>query len=158
MKRTTGARRRPTVQISLARAARLHRLVVLLDHAPRTRDQLLAELKIGLRTFYRELELLRRCGVKVRLNGKAYVLTGSVAEAEGRLPFPDPQLSFAEMAELAQGPGEAARRLGALLASVIGLSPCASATPGEPGRERGAGRNPKPSRPRRAPRDPDAST
>ena len=56
---------------------------------------------VGLRTFYRELELLKKCGVKVRHKQKLYHLLPTAAEALGRLPFPDPQLSFAEMAELA---------------------------------------------------------
>src|SRR6478672_5268319 len=84
-------RRRPSVHITLGRAARLHRLVVRLAESSQTRDALLVDLKIGLRTFYRELDLLRRCGVKIRLQGKTYVLHATPAEAEGRLPFPDPQ-------------------------------------------------------------------
>ena len=71
---------------------------------------LLAELAIGLRTFYRELVLLKRCGIKVELTGKTYTLKSSAEEAGGGLPFPDPQLSFAEMAELSRGTGPAARR------------------------------------------------
>ena len=67
---------------------------------PRSRPDILAELRIGLRTFYRELELLKKCGVKVRHKAKLYHLMATAEEAEGRLPFPDPQLSFAEMAEL----------------------------------------------------------
>lgn len=112
-------RRRPATHITLARAARLHRLVSILGAQPRTREQVLSELAIGLRTFYRELELLKKVGVKVRLRGKAYELQTSLDEAEGRLPFPDPQLSFSEMEELAQCPCEAGRRLAALLASVV---------------------------------------
>ena len=42
-------------------------------------------------------------------------LKTSTEDAQGRLPFPDPQLSFAEMIELARYDGEAARRLAALL-------------------------------------------
>ena len=68
------------------------------------REALLDRLAIGLRTFYRELDLLKRCGIKVRREGKTYGLRSTVAEAEARLPFPDPQLSFAEMAELARTP------------------------------------------------------
>src|SRR6478736_5104988 len=119
MKRTSTARRRPAVHITLGRAARLHRLVRLLAEAPRPRDEVLAALGIGLRTFYRELELLTRCGVKVQLREKAYTLLSTAEQAEGRLPFPDPQLSFAEMAELARHPGEAAQRLARLLETVI---------------------------------------
>jgi predicted DNA-binding transcriptional regulator YafY len=107
------------VHITLARAARLRRLVKYLAAAPRPRDAILAELGIGLRTFYRELELLNRCGVKVRLSDKSYTLLSTADQAEGRLPFPDPQLSFAEMAELARLPGEAAKRLARMLESVV---------------------------------------
>jgi predicted DNA-binding transcriptional regulator YafY len=119
MKRTSAARRRPTIHITFARAARLHRLVRFLAESPRSRDAILTALGIGLRTFYRELELLNRCGVKVRLRDKSYILQSTAEQAEGRLPFPDPQLSFAEMAELARYPGEAAQRLAWMLESVI---------------------------------------
>jgi predicted DNA-binding transcriptional regulator YafY len=134
MKRGT-ARRRPATHITLGRAARLHRLVASLAESPKSREALLAELKVGLRTFYRELELLRRVGVKIRLADRAYKMSTTMEEAEGRLPFPDPQLSFAEMAELSRGPGEAARRLAELLASVV-------SRPVEPSRpkRRGGGR------------------
>jgi len=118
MKRTPANRRRPAVNITLGRASRLHHLVLLLAERPRTRETILVDLAIGLRTFYRELDLLKRCGVKIRHKEKAYTLTSTAAEAEGRLPFPDPQLSFAEMAELAAHPGDAAKRLAQMLANV----------------------------------------
>jgi hypothetical protein len=92
---------------------------MFLAREPRTRDSVLAELSMGLRTFYRELELLHRCGVKVSHKNKAYCLQATAAEAEGRLPFPDPLLSFAEMAELSRHPGEASLRLAQLLDSVV---------------------------------------
>jgi predicted DNA-binding transcriptional regulator YafY len=123
MKTSKRSRRRPAVHITLERAARLHRLVALLGAGPQGREALLATLGIGLRTFYRELELLRRRGVKVRLVQKQYVLHGTVPEAEGRLPFPDPQLSFAEMAELARCPGPVAQRLAEMLAGVVEHAP-----------------------------------
>jgi predicted DNA-binding transcriptional regulator YafY len=119
MKRSQTARRRPAVHITLGRAARLHRLVSLLAKNPRPRDAILSELGIGLRTFYRELELLNRCGVKVQLKAKNYHLLSTAEQAEGRLPFPDPQLSFAEMAELSRHPGDAALRLAQLLDAVV---------------------------------------
>src|SRR3954454_22969049 len=117
------SRRRPSVHITLQRAARLHRLVGHLADQPRTRDAILARLGVGLRTFYRELELLKRCGVKIRHKDKLYTLTSTAEQAEGRLPFPDPQLSFAEMAELATCPSDAGKRLAELLASVINQPP-----------------------------------
>jgi predicted DNA-binding transcriptional regulator YafY len=119
MKRSLSSRRRPSVHITLGRAARLHRLVMHLAAQPRTRDAILSELGIGLRTFYRELELLKRCGVKIKLKQKSYNLESTAQHAEGRLPFPDPQLSFAEMAELSQYSGEASKRLAEMLSSVI---------------------------------------
>lgn len=119
MKRSSSSRRRPAVHITLGRAARLHRLVMFLAATPRTRDAVLGDLRIGLRTFYRELELLKRCGVKVQQKDKAYRLVATAEQAEGLLPFPDPQLSFAEMAELSLCPGEAGKRLAEMLASVI---------------------------------------
>ena len=119
MSRSSSRRRRPSLHITLQRAARLHRLVRFLAEAPRNRMAVLSELRIGVRTFYREWELLRRCGVKVRQRSRLYSLLTTAEQAEGRLPFPDPQLSFAEMAELAQCDCAAGRRLGALLAEVI---------------------------------------
>jgi hypothetical protein len=119
MSNPPSSRRRPTVHITLQRAARLHRLVRYLAEQPRTREAILAHLGLGLRTYYRELELLKRCGVKVRHREKQYTLVSTAEQAEGRLPFPDPQLSFAEMAELANCPCEAGKRLADLLNSVI---------------------------------------
>jgi predicted DNA-binding transcriptional regulator YafY len=118
MSSTPSPRRRPSVHITLQRAARLYRLVEFLAETPRNRGAILSELGIGLRTFYRELELLKRCGVKVRYKAKLYLLLATPEQAEGRLPFPDPQLSFAEMAELAGCDCPAGRRLAGLLAAV----------------------------------------
>ena len=126
MSRTKSPRRRPAVHITLARASRLHRLVSVLSEGPREREALLGLLQVGLRTFYRELELLRRCGIRVRLEAKHYALQTTAQEAEGRLPFPDPQLSFAEMAELARCPCEAGRRLSEMLSSVVNHAPTAA--------------------------------
>jgi predicted DNA-binding transcriptional regulator YafY len=119
MKQLAKSRRRPAAHITLARAARLHRLVMYLAESPHTREQILHELGIGLRTFYRELELLKRCGIKVRQTDRTYALQSTAAQAEGLLPFPDPQLSFAEMSELARYQGATAQRLALMLASVV---------------------------------------
>jgi predicted DNA-binding transcriptional regulator YafY len=123
MKRPVTQRRRPVVQITLGRASRLHRLVTMLEAAATSREALLDRLEVGLRTFYRELDLLKKCGIKVKRDGKSYLLRSTMADAEARLPFPDPQLSFAEMAELTRLPGEAAKRLAEIYQSVIELPP-----------------------------------
>ncbi len=119
MTKSPNPRRRPAVHITLQRAARLHRMVWFLAESSRTREAILSNLSIGLRTFYRELELLKRCQVKVRHRNKQYSLLATAKQAEGRLPFPDPQLSFAEMAELAACPCPAGKRLAELLNTVI---------------------------------------
>jgi hypothetical protein len=125
MSSPAGPRRRPSVHITLPRAARLHRLVWFLAESPRSRDAILGHLGIGLRTFYRELELLKKCGVKVRHRERRYTLPTTAEQAEGLLPFPDPQLSFAELAELAACPCDAGKRLADLLASVVNQPPAA---------------------------------
>jgi hypothetical protein len=117
MSRILNHRRFP--RITLGRAARLHRFVMLLAKEPRQREAILQGLRIGLRTFYRELKLLKRCGIGVQRQGRLYGLRTTAEPVEGRLPFPDPQLNFAEMFELARCPGRAAQRLAEILARVI---------------------------------------
>lgn len=136
MSRTPNPRRRPSVHITLQRAARLHRLVNFLAETPRNRFAILSELSIGLRTFYRELELLKRCGVKIRYKTKLYLLLATPEQAEGRLPFPDPQLSFAEMAELARCDCPAGQRLAELLAAVTQRPETGKKKPRETRRQR----------------------
>lgn len=106
-------------KVTLGHAARLHRLVRLLAEESRKREAILQGLRIGLRTFYRELKLLKRCGISVQRKGRMYTLRTTAEPVEGRLPFPDPQLNFAEMFELARCPGPAAQRLAEILARVI---------------------------------------
>ena len=105
---------------------------------------ILKELGIGLRTFYRELELLKKCGVKIRHKHKVYYLVPTSDEALGRLPFPDPQLSFAELAELAACDCAAGRRLAGLLAAVV-REP-GTAKPGASRAPRTGNRSPRPKR------------
>ena len=138
MSRSSSRRRRPSIHITLQRAARLHRLVRLLAEAPRNRMSVLSELRIGVRTFYREWELLRRCGVRVRQRSRLYSLLTTAEQAEGRLPFPDPQLSFAEMAELAQCDCPTGRRLADLLAAVINQPQTTNRRQTRPGKGRKA--------------------
>ena len=114
-----GGRAKSWVHITRRRASRLYGLVRFLEGGPRSRDEILKSLGVGLRTFYRELDLLRRCGLRVRHLERQYELAGDVDKPEGRLPFPDPQLSFAEVVELAACDCDAGRRLAAMLASIV---------------------------------------
>ncbi len=58
------------------------------ERTSRTRSVILSELRIGLRTFYRELELLKKCAVKVRHKHKLYHLVPTAARPWAACRFP----------------------------------------------------------------------
>lgn len=89
--------------VSSERAARLYRLLRLLAAGPQTRASLARRLKLDLRGFYRDLELLRAAGIDLPPVGGRYALRGRVSEAIARLPFPDPHLTLGEARQLAKG-------------------------------------------------------
>ena len=97
--------------VTAERAARLYRLLELLGQKPQTRDVLRKRLKLDVRGFYRDLELLRSSGIKLPLIKKRYVLEEPVAEVISRLPFPDPHLTLGEAIQLAKGRTQAHRKL-----------------------------------------------
>ena len=94
------------------RAARLYRLMTMLDEGPQTRRRLLSRLKIDIRGFYRDLEALRGLGIDVTtgLDNK-YLLVGTLDGALARLPFPDPGLNVRDALQLANGSTPAHRKL-----------------------------------------------
>jgi predicted DNA-binding transcriptional regulator YafY len=106
--------------ITAERAARLYRLLALLGQKPQTRTALAARLKMGVRGFYRDLEVLRKVGIVVTLTKGKYVLDGTVAEAQGRLPFPDPGLTLGEALQLAKGRTAAHRKLKGQIEEITG--------------------------------------
>ncbi len=101
----------PSRALTAQRAARLYRLLTLIAGAARTRPTLLKKLKVDLRGFYRDLELLRGLGVEVHSSGDRYELVGALDEALAKLPFPDPGLSVRDALDLANGRTEARQRL-----------------------------------------------
>jgi hypothetical protein len=103
MSSTRAASVPPPSSVSLDRAARLYRLVELLGDGPRTRAMILKKLKIDIRTFYRDLELLRECAIAITLDRRKYYLEDPIKETLGRLPFPDPCLTIGEAQQLAKG-------------------------------------------------------
>src|SRR4051812_34975434 len=96
MARKRPAPESPRAAVTAERFGRLHRLVVALGQAARTRAWLLKELKLDVRGFYRDLEVLRGAGIEVALGAGVYALSLDAAEAEARLPFPDPRLTLGE--------------------------------------------------------------
>jgi predicted DNA-binding transcriptional regulator YafY len=100
-----------TAPVTADRAGRLYRLLKLLGRKPRTRDDLAEALGLGVRGFYRDLEALRSANIEVQLEGGRYLLVGKLADAVGRLPFPDPKLTLGEAIHLATGRTRAHRKL-----------------------------------------------
>lgn len=100
-KRSTGKRSR--VHLSEARGGRLYKLLKLVAAATVPREVLLRKLKTGMRTFYRDIDLLRACGVTVLVRGDGYRLKGTLSEALDLLPFPDPELTFGDVETLRKG-------------------------------------------------------
>jgi hypothetical protein len=105
--------------VSLERAIRLYRLVEFLGDGPRTRTQVLAKLKIDIRTFYRDLELLRVCHIEVTLEARKYALASSVKDALQALPFPDPCLTLGEAQLLAKGKTKIHAKLREVLKQIV---------------------------------------
>jgi hypothetical protein len=101
----------PPVHYTLKRAARLYRLVALLGRAPQTRAGIIRALRLNVRGFYRDLEVLRSSGIRVTLETTRYTLDEKAAQAVERLPFPDPGLTLGEARQLARGRSRAHQKL-----------------------------------------------
>ena len=92
MSNPPSTRRRPSVHITLQLVR--HGCIGLCGSWPRVLALVMRscptwESVCGRST--RVLQLLKRCGVKVRHRVKQYTLLATAEQAEGRLPFPDPQ-------------------------------------------------------------------
>jgi hypothetical protein len=112
----------PPLAVTAQRAGRLYRLLRLTADKPQTRQALLRRLKVDVRGFYRDLELLRHLGIDVTSDGDRYQLGGTLDEALARLPCPDPGLSVREAFVLANGRTDAHRKLRSRIHSLIGTT------------------------------------
>jgi predicted DNA-binding transcriptional regulator YafY len=117
-------KRSPRVSPSLKavtdeRARRLARLLQLLGAGPQTRAALTRQLRLDVRGFYRDLELLRTAGIAVTLQDRRYTLEEPVAQAIDRLPFPDPHLTLGEARQIAKGRTAAHRKLQAQVRAIL---------------------------------------
>jgi hypothetical protein len=106
--------------ITAERAGRLYRLLTLTSASARARPLLLSRLKVDVRGFYRDLELLRGLGIEVTFDGDKYRLDGELDIALARLPFPDPGLSLRDVLQLARGNTDAHRKLRRKVDSFLG--------------------------------------
>src|SRR5271165_1700905 len=98
--------------VTAERFSRLYRLIDLLGAGTGSREMLARRLRLDVRGFYRDLELLRAAGIGVSVVGGRYRLDADRADALARLPFPDPRLTLGEVRALAKGRGVVHRRLG----------------------------------------------
>jgi predicted DNA-binding transcriptional regulator YafY len=110
----------PSPAVTAQRAARLYRLLSLTADKSQTRTALLRKLRVDLRGFYRDLELLRSLGIGVPSEGDRYQLLGTLDEALSLLPFPDPGLSLREALMLCNGRTDAHRKLRSRVNTFIG--------------------------------------
>jgi hypothetical protein len=101
----------PQSSVSPERAVRLYRLVKLLAAGPQGREMLKRRLRLDVRGFYRDLELVRAAGIAVVFLEQRYRLDMALHEALARLPFPDPLLTLGEVRLLAKGRTAAHRKL-----------------------------------------------
>jgi hypothetical protein len=104
--------------VTAERFTRLYRLVRFLAAGPKPRDKVMRHLRLDVRGFYRDLELLRSAGITVQLAEGRYGLAGVLQEALLRLPFPDPHLTLGEAEQLARGRSRAHQRLREEIANV----------------------------------------
>ena len=97
--------------VTAERAGRLFRMLTLLAAGPQARTTLTRRLRLGVRGFYRDLEVLRDAGIRVALSNGKYALLEDAAAALERLPFPDPGLTLGEARQLARGRRDANKKI-----------------------------------------------
>ncbi len=119
-KRKTPTKSTPNpASVTSERFIRLYRMVRLLAGAPQTREGLARRLKLDVRGFYRDLDLLRSSGVSVTLEGGRYSLHQDADDALELLPFPDPRLTLGEARILAKGRSPSHRALAQTIARIV---------------------------------------
>lgn len=105
--------------VTTERASRLYRLVKMLGSGPQTREVLTKRLRLNVRGFYRDLDLLRQYGLTLPMKDRRYTLEEDVEAALARLPLPDPQLTLGEAILLAKGRSHAHLKLKSQIAKIV---------------------------------------
>jgi hypothetical protein len=113
-------RRAASKAVTAERAARLVRLLQFLGTGPQMRTALARRLRLDVRSFYRDLELLRSTGIPLLLRNHRYALAEPAEDAIARLPFPDPHLTLGEARQLAKGRSAGHRKLQELIHQITG--------------------------------------
>ena len=115
----TGRVTAPPPGVTAERAARLCRLLRLVGSSGQSRAILLRRLKLDIRSFYRDVKMLRDVGIFIELKKGKYVLQGSAEEVIPRIPFPDPHLTLGEARVLGKGRSAVHRKIRAMLAQIL---------------------------------------
>lgn len=68
-------------------------------------------LRRNVRAFYRDLNLLRACGIDVVMQDRKYSLKQNMEDAKDLLPFPDPRLRLGEAVALSKGSASGNRKI-----------------------------------------------
>ena len=118
MARKMSSRVAPSRSITVERAQRLYRLIRLLRLSPQSRGSLTKKLRVDVRGFYRDLELLRDAGISIPFHEQRYLLEENIRNVLERLPFPDPHLTLREAKEIAKGKTSAHQKLRSLIKQV----------------------------------------
>jgi hypothetical protein len=92
---------------------------MILNDGPQTRAAITRRLRLGIRGFYRDLEVLRGVGINVDLRGGRYVFTEDIKKTIDLLPFPDPGLNLGEAKQLSKGRSAAHRKLREQIAHIV---------------------------------------
>jgi predicted DNA-binding transcriptional regulator YafY len=109
----------PAAAVTSERFVRLYRMVKLLAGGSQTREALTRRLRLDVRGFYRDLDLLRSSGVSITLAGGRYTLEQDTADALALLPFPDPRLTLGAAQTLAKGRSRIHRALADTITRII---------------------------------------
>src|SRR5688572_1374226 len=106
--------------ITLERAARLYRILSFMGQGPQTRAGMIRRLKLGVRKFYRDLEILRKAGIRIELANGKYAMKEPLEKTLEHLPFPDPGLNLGEARLLAKGRTKAHKKIKEQLGKIEG--------------------------------------
>jgi hypothetical protein len=108
-----------TAGVTPERFVRLYRMVKLLAGSAQTREMLARRLRLDVRGFYRDLDLLRSSGVSVALIASRYTLEQDSVDALALLPFPDPHLTLGAAKTLAKGRSPVHRALAETIVRIV---------------------------------------
>lgn len=109
----------PAAGVTPERFIRLYRMVKLIAGTAQTRDSLARRLRLDVRGFYRDLDLLRTSGVSIKLAAGRYKLEQDTEDALASLPFPDPRLTLGGAKKLAKGRSAVHRALAETIARIV---------------------------------------